>query len=108
MKARCKLCEKYVTVSFSGNRVAAMRLRISSSSASVASKRNGRIAVLSVVWSVRRSAVAGVMLTSSEGHETRRTTSDLSDEGIDDTFVSLHFTTTHFANGIRKKAAPNL
>ena len=37
--------------------------------------------------------MAGVMLTPSRGHETRRATSDLSDEGIDDTFVSfVHFT----------------
>ena len=47
------------------DRVAAMRLRNSIRSASGASKRNGRIAVLSVVCSVRRSVtVAGVMLPS--------------------------------------------
>src|SRR6185503_18237199 len=69
MKASCTPCEKSATVSFSGNRVAVMRLRISSSSASAASKRNGRIAVLSVVCSVRGSAtVAGVMLTSFLEH----------------------------------------
>src|SRR5687768_10831639 len=89
MKASCTHCEKSATLSFSGNRVAVMRLRISSSCASEASKRHGRAAGMSVVRPVRRSVrVAGVMPTSFS-HETRRATSDPSDEGIDDTFVSL-------------------
>src|SRR5262245_48964056 len=68
-----------------------MRLRNSVSSASGTSTRNGRIALLSVVLSVSRSVtVAGVMLTSSRTHETRRATSDLSDQGIADTLVLGH------------------
>src|SRR5262245_2109585 len=65
MNASCTPCEKSATVSFSGNGVAETRRRNSINSASGASKRNGRIAVLSVVCSVGRSAkVAGGMLTS--------------------------------------------
>src|SRR5882762_3218100 len=51
MKASCTPCDASVTVSLSGHFVALMRLRNSIRSASGASKRNGRIAVLSVVCS---------------------------------------------------------
>src|SRR6185295_19626700 len=47
MKASCTPCEKSETVSFSGNRVALMRRRISASASSDTSTRNGRIAAFS-------------------------------------------------------------
>src|SRR6266850_1397854 len=51
MKASCTPCEKSATVSFSGNRVAVMRLRKSTSSASGTFTRKGRSAFLSGVCS---------------------------------------------------------
>src|SRR5919106_3524521 len=71
MKASCTPCEKSSTVSLSGQRVATMRARRSSSSASGVSIVNGRTAVLSA--GVSSVTAMWVLLGGDGGLVTSRT-----------------------------------
>src|SRR5688572_15414936 len=79
-----------------------MRRRNSVSSASGTFTRNGRIAVLSVACSLRSCIALAVFMLPPERHDTRCAACVLSDEGIDDTFVSVRSSAHSLSNRVAR------